>query len=177
MQNFEEYYQNDNSSPTFVFAANKFIENGNYEAAKVILLEGLQKYPNYPTAILLLSKAYYNLKEFEKALEQLELANKIIDNPKTYDYYKLELERIQFAHLNELNENNHNTEITNAPDSSGYTETVATTETLKDNNISTQLEDNPNLNELSTQSTSNLDDILNLPDLNDLPDDLKQILG
>ncbi|HOJ38515.1 MAG TPA: tetratricopeptide repeat protein [Ignavibacteriales bacterium] len=197
MQNFEEFYNHNNSSPTFVFIANKYIENNQLDDAKILLLEGLQKYPKYPTALILLAKTYYLLGEFDKAHSQLEIVNNIIQNKNTYNYYKDELEKTKFK-LNyteplsfdtnptqHLESNIHNIDEIQTHNNSSIADELAsvqdtlinTNQTIADSfeNINHPTDNfepvEPNLNhDLTIDSITN-----DLTDLPDLPDELKDI--
>lgn len=154
MQNYEELFNQNNSSPTYVFVANKKIEKNETEVAIKILLEGLQKYPNHPSALLLLAKAYALEGDFNKSLDKLNNADKIINNSYTYKYYNEQIEKIKFKF--------------------NYTEPIANLQNnTKLTNTDTQKEKNENnlsdaFNDLTANNSQNIQNI----DINNLQDNI-----
>ncbi len=197
MQNYEEFYNRNNSSPTFVFVANKYIENNQLDDAKILLLEGLQKYPKYPTALILLAKTYYFLGEFDKAQSQLEIVKNIIQNKNTYNYYKDELEKAKFK-LNytepfsidtnksqNLERNNHNIDEIQTHNNTSISEKLTSEKDNTSNTNQTNADYFENINhatdnfepvEPNLNHDLTIDSITNdLTDLPDLPEELKDI--
>jgi tetratricopeptide (TPR) repeat protein len=71
------------------------IEQNNIEKAIDILNSGIEQYPQYPTAYLILSKAYTLLGNYPMALKNIKKGSDLIHSKKTYDYYLKELENIK----------------------------------------------------------------------------------
>lgn len=81
-----------NFSPMFVKEAADLIEKSKNEEAKIILYEGIQNFPNYPTAFILLGNVYCNSGDFDKALENYTKASQILQSEETLTYYKNHIE-------------------------------------------------------------------------------------
>lgn len=154
MQNFEELFNQNNSSPTYVFVAHKKIENNEIDAAIKLLLEGLQKYPYHPSALLLLAKAYALAGDFSKSIDNLNKANKIINNNYTYNYYNEQIEKIKFKL-------NYTEPIANLQNTNNLTN-VYTQKEKTENNLS------DTFNDLTTNDTQNIQNI----DINSLQDNI-----
>lgn len=154
MQNFEELFNQNNSSPTYVLVAHKKIENNEIDAAIKLLLEGLQKYPDHPSALLLLAKAYALAGDFSKSIDNLNKANKIINNSYTYNYYNEQIEKIKFKL-------NYTEPIANLQNTNDLTN-VYTQKEKKENNLS------DTFNDLATNDTQNIQNI----DINSLQDNI-----
>lgn len=88
-------YEYDKQSPLFVRMANTEIENNNVEEAIEILNGGLKNYPQYPTAHLLLGKAYTLVGNYSLALKSFKAGSDFIHSKKTYEYYLKEIESIK----------------------------------------------------------------------------------
>lgn len=88
-------YEYDKQSPLFVRVANTEIENNNVEEAISILNSGLEIYPSYAAAYLLLSKAQTLIGNYSAALKAAKTGSDLINSKKTYDYYLREIETIK----------------------------------------------------------------------------------
>ena len=88
-------YEYDKRSPLFVRTANSEIEQNNIEKAIDILNSGIEQYPQYSTAYLILSKAYTLVGNYPMALKNIKKGSDLIHSKKTYDYYLKELENIK----------------------------------------------------------------------------------
>ena len=88
-------YEYDKRSPLFVRTANMEIEQNNIDKAIEILNEGIEQYPQYSTAYLILSKAYTLAGNYPMALKNIRKGSDLIHSKKTYDYYLKELENIK----------------------------------------------------------------------------------
>ena len=93
-------YEFNNRSPLFAKAASLQIETKDFESAIDILENGLESYPDYPTALITYSLALANLGRHAEAIEQLKLACDIIDSPATEEFYLKKLESISSSLLN-----------------------------------------------------------------------------
>ena len=85
-------YEYDKSSPLFVRNANTEITKNNVDDAIDILLNGIHKYPDYPTAYFVLGKAYTLKGEFKDAEEAYRKGADLIYSDSTYDFYMKEME-------------------------------------------------------------------------------------
>lgn len=94
-------YDLNKISPLFVRAAGIEIKNSNADKAIKILEKGLKVYAEHPVALILLSKAYAMLGNFEKAFEELNKSNKILKNPGTFKYYRDEIENLKKGSITE----------------------------------------------------------------------------
>ncbi len=85
-------YEYDNQSPLFVRMANTEIENNNVDLAVEILNKGIETYPQYPTAYLLLGRAYTLVGNYSTALRYIKKGSDLMRSKKTYEFYFKELE-------------------------------------------------------------------------------------
>ncbi len=88
-------YEYNNKSPLFAKMANTEIENNNLEKAIEILTKGIEVYPNYPSAYILLGKANILIGNYSAALKFIKKGSDLIHSKKTYDFYLRELENIK----------------------------------------------------------------------------------
>ncbi len=88
-------YEYDKRSPLFVRTANMEIEQNNIDKAIGILNDGIEQYPQYSTAYLILSKAYTLAGNYPMALKNIKKGCDLIHSKKTYEYYLKELENIK----------------------------------------------------------------------------------
>ncbi len=88
-------YEYNNKSPLFAKMANTEIENNNLDKAIEILNKGIEIYPNYPSAYLLLGKANILVGNYSSALKNIKKGSDLIHSKKTYDYYLRELENVK----------------------------------------------------------------------------------
>lgn len=92
---FSLVYEYNKQSPLFVRVAESEIDKNNFHSAIEILNKGLQNYPDYPTAHIMLGKAFIRLGEYEKAEEAFVKGCDLINSKKTLAYYINELEKIK----------------------------------------------------------------------------------
>lgn len=80
-------YQFNNNSPLFARVASNIIDQGNILEAIDLLESGLKKYPDYPSAILLLAlaKAYSGYEE--EAIQLVRKVAGIIQSDEVLDFY------------------------------------------------------------------------------------------
>ena len=88
-------YEYDKHSPLFVRTANMEIEQNNIEKAIEILNYGIEQYPQYSTAYLILSKAYTLAGNYPMALKNIKKGSDLIHSKRTFDYYLRDLENIK----------------------------------------------------------------------------------
>lgn len=88
-------FEYNRSTPLFVRKANTELEKNNIEKAIEILNNGLNRYPNYAAAHILLGKAYTKLGNYSTALKAYKKGSEILNLPKTYEYYLSELNLLQ----------------------------------------------------------------------------------
>lgn len=88
-------YEFDKRSPVFVRVANTEIENNNVDKAIEILNTGLKSYFDYPTAYILLGKAYTLLGNYSLALKHYKKGSELIYAPQTLSYYVSEIDSIK----------------------------------------------------------------------------------
>ena len=88
-------FEYDKESPLFVRQANTEIDSNNIDRAIEILILGLKLYPEYPTAYMLLGKAYTLIGEYSKALQQIKTGSELLHSKQTYEHYLREIENIK----------------------------------------------------------------------------------
>lgn len=88
-------YEYDKSTSLFVRNANTEITKNNVDNAINILINGIHKYPDYPTAYLVLGKAYTLKGEFKDAEEAYRKGSDIIYSDTTYNFYTKEIEALK----------------------------------------------------------------------------------
>ncbi len=89
---FELLFNINNQSPIFILIAyKKFLEN-NLEKSLLIIENGLKKFPNHPTALLIKSKILIKQGNFSQALKLIKKVSSILGSDKTFDFYLNELE-------------------------------------------------------------------------------------
>ncbi len=88
-------YEYDRQSPLFVRMANTEIEGNNFDRAIEILNEGINIYPGYAAAYLILAKALTLAGEYQKALQAAKSGSDLIHSKRTYDFYVKEIENIR----------------------------------------------------------------------------------
>ncbi len=88
-------YEYDKSTPLFVRKANTEITKNNVDEAIDILMNGINKYPDYPTAYLILGKAYTLKEQFNDAEEAYRKGSALIYSNETNDFYKREIENFK----------------------------------------------------------------------------------
>jgi len=90
-ESFVNIYQQNPASPVFVRVADILIAKNDVDQAIEVLNEGLKYFPDYPTALLMLGKAYMLAGSFNKAESYYKKGSKIINSPETLEYYLSEL--------------------------------------------------------------------------------------
>ncbi len=88
-------YEYNKRSPLFVRAANIEIEKNNAGRAVEILNDGLHIYPGYPTAHILLGKAFMLLGKYKEALDSFRKGSELVSSHRVYEYYMKEVERLK----------------------------------------------------------------------------------
>ncbi len=88
-------YEYDKKSPLFIRVANTEINNNNVEKAIAILNQGIDNFPQYAAAYLLLGRAYMLLGNYSLALKNIKTGSDLIHSKQTYDYYLNEIEEIK----------------------------------------------------------------------------------
>jgi tetratricopeptide (TPR) repeat protein len=88
-------YEYNRNSPLFVKMANSQIEENNVDEAVEILKAGLNTYPEYPVAHILLGKAFAIKGNYGKAIECYKKGSNLIQSDETYNFYVNELEEMK----------------------------------------------------------------------------------
>jgi tetratricopeptide (TPR) repeat protein len=88
----ELIYEFDNSSPLFIRKAEKEIQLNNLEDACHTLQQGVNLYPDYPTAHVLLGRAFSLLGNYAEAKKHYGFAAELIDSETSYRSFLAELE-------------------------------------------------------------------------------------
>lgn len=88
-------YEYDKSTPLFVRNANTEITKNNVDNAIDILINGIRKYPDYPTAYFILGKAYTIKGEFKDAEEAYRKGSDFIYSDSAFDFYMKEIEALK----------------------------------------------------------------------------------
>lgn len=91
----ELIYEYDNKSPLFVRVANVEIERNNFVKAIDILNKGLELYPNYAAAYMILGKAFLLKGDYENADECFKNGSDLLHSPKSYSAYLKDLDLIK----------------------------------------------------------------------------------
>lgn len=88
-------YEYDDRSPLFVRVANFEIEKNNLDSAVEILNKGLELYPNYATAYMVLGKAFLLKGDYENSNECFKTGSDLLHSARSYNYYLNDLETIK----------------------------------------------------------------------------------
>lgn len=88
-------YEFNKKSPLFVRKASLEIEAGNAAKAIEILNTGIDLYPNYAAAFIILGKAYADSGNFTGALEAYREGCELIQSPRSYEFYVKEIDSLQ----------------------------------------------------------------------------------
>ncbi len=91
----ELIFEFDNSSPLFTRKANKLIELNNIEEAIRTLETGLQLFPDYPTAFVLLGRCLSLIGDYEKSIHNYKIAASLIDSEDSLIAFYAEVELLQ----------------------------------------------------------------------------------
>lgn len=83
-------YERDKNSPLFLRVAEDYIRENNYTTALSILKNGLKVFPDHPLAMILISKTYAAISEYETAENWLNKACEILNCEQTFIHYKKE---------------------------------------------------------------------------------------
>lgn len=81
-------YAFDKKSPVFTRIAAEEIEKKDYYKAIRILEDGLNHFPDYATAYILLGQAYAYSGDIKKGIDYIERGAELIDSPDTIRHYK-----------------------------------------------------------------------------------------
>lgn len=84
----KQIYERDNNSPLCLRVAEDFIRGKNYTTALSILKNGLKVFPDHPLAMILISKTYAAISEFETAEAWLKKASEILNCEQAFIHYK-----------------------------------------------------------------------------------------
>ncbi|MBV6513663.1 MAG: hypothetical protein FMNOHCHN_03198 [Ignavibacteriaceae bacterium] len=82
-------------TPLFVRKADSELDRNNINGAVDILKQGLDAYPDYATAHIILGKAYTLLGDYDNALLAFQKGSVIIGSPKTLEFYSEQIENIR----------------------------------------------------------------------------------
>lgn len=85
-------YEYNKKSPLFVREANTEIFANNVEKAVEILHQGLNYFPNYPTAHIVLAKALTLLGQYDEALVSFKKGCGLINSEPSYNFFAEEVE-------------------------------------------------------------------------------------
>ncbi|MCE1188946.1 MAG: tetratricopeptide repeat protein [Ignavibacteria bacterium] len=88
-------YEFDSRSPLFVRKAEREIESQNLESAISILHNGIQIYPDYPVAYILLGKALALQGKYDEAQAAYSTGCGLIDSPDSLNYYLAQVEEVK----------------------------------------------------------------------------------
>ncbi|MFH1194201.1 MAG: hypothetical protein V1720_00735 [bacterium] len=88
-------YEFDHNSPLFARVAAAEIEKNNIHRSIEILEWGMKKFPEYPTAYFIYSKALALGGRISEAKEQVKLGCEIIESDETLEFYLTEIEEIK----------------------------------------------------------------------------------
>jgi len=80
-------YEYNKKSPLFARKANAEIFVNNVEKAVEILQYGLQFFPDYPSAHIILAKAYMTLGKYDDALRSFKIGCGLINSETSYQYF------------------------------------------------------------------------------------------
>jgi len=83
-------YERDNNSPLFLRVADDHIRKKDFTGAISILENGLKVFPDHPVAMILISKAYAAMSEYEGAESWLKKACEILNSERAFIHYKKE---------------------------------------------------------------------------------------
>ncbi|MFA3784029.1 tetratricopeptide repeat protein [Melioribacteraceae bacterium 4301-Me] len=87
-------YEFDKNSPLFARVAYYEIANGNYISALEILENGLEIYPDYPTAYFLHGLAFAYAGNLENARISINRGAALLNNPASLEFYHQKIEEI-----------------------------------------------------------------------------------
>ncbi len=87
-------YEFSENSPLFARIAEEEMIDGNLNKAVELLQNGIRIYPEYPTARILLAKAFALLGERELAYSELEAGCLLFNSNETREFYSAEIEKI-----------------------------------------------------------------------------------
>ena len=90
----ELIYEFNKRSPLFAKVASAHVKQGEYELALEILKDGLEFFPNYPTALITYAIASANLGNRDTAYEYLTKACSLYNSHNAYEHYANEIDSI-----------------------------------------------------------------------------------
>jgi len=82
-------------TPLFVRKADSELDRNNIDGAVKILEKGLDAYPDYSTAHIILGKAYTLMGDYDNALKAFQKGSMLIGSEKTLEFYGEQLENIR----------------------------------------------------------------------------------
>lgn len=88
-------FEYNNQTPLFVRVAGIEIEKNNLDNAIKILTDGINYFPNYPVAYILLGKAHTIKGNYAEALNFIKKGSELIHSIKTFNHYISEIETIK----------------------------------------------------------------------------------
>ncbi|MFC2135748.1 tetratricopeptide repeat protein [Bacteroidota bacterium] len=97
---FSLIYEFDDSSPLFARVAQSYLNNMEIEQAVDILVKGIAKYPDYPSAYIIYAKAQAIRGKKDHAIQLITKASEIVAYRDTYDLYLKEIDKISREHAN-----------------------------------------------------------------------------
>jgi len=92
-------YEYDKSTPLFVRKANTEILKNNLDDAINVLMNGIENYPEYPTAYFILGKAYTLKNQCKDAEDAYRKGSDLIYSKSTFDFYMKEIENSKSERL------------------------------------------------------------------------------
>lgn len=99
LQYLEQKVESNPASPLFARLAGEYLSSGEREKAIEVSVNGLRRYPDYPTAHLILAKCYADEGHYATALEQIRAALEILPCAPPLLDLKIEWERKLRDHL------------------------------------------------------------------------------
>jgi tetratricopeptide (TPR) repeat protein len=114
-------------SSLFARIAEQEIIDGNYQKSLELLTKGIERYPNYPSARIMLAKTYAYLNEREKAFNEIEMLKSLIYEEETIKHYRIEIEKILSGKSETVKDENNDTDLENDSPDWGGTEIVSET--------------------------------------------------
>jgi tetratricopeptide (TPR) repeat protein len=85
-------------TPLFVRKADTELDRNNIDGAVDILKKGLDSYPDYATAHIILGKAYTLMGDYDNAHRAFQKGSMLIGSAKTLEFYGEQLENIRRHH-------------------------------------------------------------------------------
>lgn len=95
MDKFALVYEFNRDSPLITYKATKELEAKNYSKALDLLATAIEKYPEHATTYFIYSLALAHDKQYDKAIEIIQIGDAILKNPDTKKYYQNMVEKIK----------------------------------------------------------------------------------